>query len=162
MRPLTIFLSRLLGLFIFAVSSAMALNRQSFAETMEALMADRPLLLIIGMALLVAGLAMTLSHNVWSGGALPVIVTLIGWIILDPRISSLAAPSRGGGSLFKCVSVRAIFLCLCGDFVRSRSLSHLHGLLGIAPLEHDPEESRRARSSTRLLPALRLMLISSP
>jgi hypothetical protein len=28
---------------------------------------------------LLGGLAMVLAHNVWSGGPLPVIVTLIGW-----------------------------------------------------------------------------------
>jgi hypothetical protein len=28
------------------------------------------------------GLAIVIGHNVWSGGALPVIVTLFGWIIL--------------------------------------------------------------------------------
>ena len=30
----------------------------------------------------IIGLAMVLGHNVWSGGALPVIVTLVGWLIL--------------------------------------------------------------------------------
>ena len=28
-----------------------------------------------------AGLAMILTHNVWSGGVLPVAVTLVGWLI---------------------------------------------------------------------------------
>ena len=39
-------------------------------------------MLTIGMIVLIAGLAMVLSHNIWSGGALPVVVTLFGWIIL--------------------------------------------------------------------------------
>jgi hypothetical protein len=26
-----------------------------------------------------AGLAVVVAHNVWSGGALPVVVTLVGW-----------------------------------------------------------------------------------
>jgi hypothetical protein len=30
---------------------------------------------------LAAGLAIILGHNVWSGGALPVVVTLVGWLI---------------------------------------------------------------------------------
>jgi hypothetical protein len=30
---------------------------------------------------LAAGLAIILGHNVWSGGTLPVIVTLVGWLI---------------------------------------------------------------------------------
>jgi len=28
------------------------------------------------------GVAMVIGHNVWSGGALPVVVTLVGWLVL--------------------------------------------------------------------------------
>jgi hypothetical protein len=31
---------------------------------------------------LAAGFAMIIGHNVWSGGALPITVTLVGWLIL--------------------------------------------------------------------------------
>lgn len=51
-------------------------------KTTTALLRNGPLLLITGMVGLVAGLAMVLGHNIWSGGALPVVVTLSGWIIL--------------------------------------------------------------------------------
>ena len=51
-------------------------------ETLTALVHNPPLLLTFGMVWLIAGLAMVLGHNVWSGGALPVIVTLVGWLIL--------------------------------------------------------------------------------
>jgi hypothetical protein len=30
---------------------------------------------------LIAGLAMIIGHNVWSGGVLPVVITLLGWLI---------------------------------------------------------------------------------
>jgi hypothetical protein len=33
-----------------------------------------------------AGLAIVLGHNVWSGGALPVIVTLTGWLVLTKGV----------------------------------------------------------------------------
>jgi hypothetical protein len=35
-----------------------------------------------GLMAVTAGLAIILAHNVWSGGALPVIVTLFGWASL--------------------------------------------------------------------------------
>jgi hypothetical protein len=109
MRPLTVFLSRLLGLLILALSLAMALHRQSFAETAETLIADRPLLLIIGMAALVAGLAMTLSHDGWAGGPLPVIVTLIGWITLIRGLVVLLLPHEALLSLFKMFQLEKHF-----------------------------------------------------
>jgi vacuolar-type H+-ATPase subunit I/STV1 len=40
------------------------------------------MMLIVGVITLAAGLAMVLAHNIWSGGTLAVIVTLIGWLTL--------------------------------------------------------------------------------
>jgi hypothetical protein len=37
---------------------------------------------VAGVIAVAAGLALILGHNVWSGGALPVIVTLVGWVAL--------------------------------------------------------------------------------
>jgi len=42
---------------------------------------------------LAAGLAMILGHNIWSGGTLPVVVTLVGWLILAKGlVLSFATP----------------------------------------------------------------------
>jgi uncharacterized membrane protein HdeD (DUF308 family) len=76
MTALTIFLARLIGLFAILVSLSMVLHKRVMVETTTALLRNGPLLLITGMVGLVAGLAMVLSHNIWSGGALPVVVTL--------------------------------------------------------------------------------------
>jgi len=40
------------------------------------------LLYIAGLMGVTGGLAIVLAHNVWSGGALPIMVTLFGWISL--------------------------------------------------------------------------------
>jgi hypothetical protein len=39
-------------------------------------------MLVYALISLAVGLAMILGHNVWSGGALPVVVSLVGWLIL--------------------------------------------------------------------------------
>jgi hypothetical protein len=82
MSPRTTFLSRLIGLYCIVVSLSMFTNKQATAETVTALINNRPLLYVVGVMAVAAGLAMVLSHNVWLGGALPVIVTLIGWATL--------------------------------------------------------------------------------
>ena len=46
-----------------------------------ATVADGPVMLVYAIFSLAAGLAIILGHNVWSGGKLPVIVTLVGWLI---------------------------------------------------------------------------------
>lgn len=40
--------------------------------------ADKSLMFTYAIISLALGLAMILGHNVWSGGALPVVVTLVG------------------------------------------------------------------------------------
>jgi hypothetical protein len=49
---------------------------------MKAILRDPPLLFMAGIMGMTAGLAIVLSHNVWSGGVLPIIVTLFGWASL--------------------------------------------------------------------------------
>jgi len=46
----------------------------------DELVRSHGLMLIGGSFNLAAGLAIVLGHNVWSGGALTVVVTLIGWL----------------------------------------------------------------------------------
>lgn len=82
MSPRTVFLSRLIGLYSILISLSMIARKQATVEAVMALVHNSPLLLLLGVMTVVAGLAMILSHNVWSGGALPVVVTLIGWWML--------------------------------------------------------------------------------
>lgn len=109
MRPLTIFLSRLFGLLFLVLSLAMAVNHRSFAETAGLLIHDRPLILILGLLTLTAGLALVLAHNIWSGGALPIVITLLGWITLVRGLILLLAPPGVLDSLFEWIDIEKHF-----------------------------------------------------
>jgi hypothetical protein len=61
-------------------------------ETVTALLQNPSMMLIVGIITLVAGLAMVLAHNIWSGGALVVVVTLVGWITLIKSLFFLFLP----------------------------------------------------------------------
>jgi hypothetical protein len=63
-------------------SLSLITHKHATMETMTALVHNSPLLLTFGMVFLTAGLAIVLGHNVWSGGALPVVVTVVGWLLL--------------------------------------------------------------------------------
>jgi len=82
MSKSTVFLSRLLGLYCLIIACAMLAHRQFTLDAVGALLRNPPLLYVLGVLLLFAGLAMVLVHNSWRGGAVPVIVTLIGWLTL--------------------------------------------------------------------------------
>jgi hypothetical protein len=79
MSRLTVFLARLIGLFVVVVVAALLVRGHATAEMA---VANGPVLLVWAMISLACGLAMVLGHNVWSGGALTVVVTLVGWLIL--------------------------------------------------------------------------------
>src|ERR1700739_4917852 len=79
MSRLTVFLARLIGLFTVLLVAAFLVGGSTMIETA---VTDGPVMLVYAIISLAIGLAMTLGHNIWSGGALPVVVTLVGWLIL--------------------------------------------------------------------------------
>ncbi len=79
MSRLTAFLARFIGLFTVVLVVAFLVRGSA---GVEAAVADGPVMLVYAIISLATGVAMILGHNVWSGGALPVVVTLVGWLIL--------------------------------------------------------------------------------
>ena len=80
MSPRTLFLSRLIGMYCIVAALSMLLRGQGFADAVTLMLRDAPLMLFVGATTLAAGLAMVLAHNVWSGSAPAVIVTVISWL----------------------------------------------------------------------------------
>ncbi len=89
----TLFLSRLIGLFAVLVSLSLFIQRESIVEIVSVVLDGGPLQFFVGAFALIVGLAMVLGHNVWSGGALPVVITLIGWAALLKGVAFLILPS---------------------------------------------------------------------
>jgi hypothetical protein len=79
---LTHFLAQLLGLYCVIISVVMLARKQAIMEMVPTLIENRPLLFIVEILGVIGGLAMVLGHNVWSGGFLAFIITLIGWATL--------------------------------------------------------------------------------
>ena len=75
MSQRTAFLGKLLGLYCISLSLSMFAHPQATVEIMRKIIHDPPLLFIAGLLGVTAGLAIVLAHNVWSGGALPIIVS---------------------------------------------------------------------------------------
>jgi len=88
----TAYLGKLLGLHLVAISLTMFGRAQATVEIMKAIVQDRPLLFIASLIGVTAGLAIVLAHNVLSGGALPVLVTLFGWASLLKGMLLLVLP----------------------------------------------------------------------
>lgn len=92
MSSRTVFLSRLIGLYCILAALSMMIRKETIVETVKALLHDSPLMFIVGILTLAGGLAMVLAHNVWSGGALAVVVTFVGWLTLIKGLMFLFLP----------------------------------------------------------------------
>ena len=82
MSQTTIYLARLFGLFLLTLGVSMLVQKRNTIDVWIALVHNLPLVYVVSLVTIAAGLATVLSHNVWRGGALPVVVTLLGWITL--------------------------------------------------------------------------------
>jgi len=100
MSSRTVFLSRLIGLYCFLAALSMMIRKETIIETVRALLHDSPLMFIVGILTLAAGLAMVIAHNVWSGGAPMVIVTLVGWLTLAKGLLFLFLSPEAEADLF--------------------------------------------------------------
>ena len=82
MQTSTRFLSRLLGLYCVVTAVAMLIRGVVFVDMVEQMTQDAALLFLLGVFTVFAGLAMVLTHNLWSGGILTVSITVTGWLAL--------------------------------------------------------------------------------
>ncbi len=109
MSATSIFLGRLLGLYLVAISVGMLANRRRTLATLDEMARSGPWMLFSGMVATGAGLAVVLGHNVWSGGALPVVVTLFGWAALLKGVALLLVPSERMADAYKGIGFERFF-----------------------------------------------------
>jgi hypothetical protein len=101
MLPLTIFLAKLLGLYCVVLPVAMMANKRTTVAAVNAMIRDPALMLFAAIVGLAIGLAMVVAHNVWSGGALPIVVTLVGWWTAIKSLALLILPQETMTKIFE-------------------------------------------------------------
>jgi hypothetical protein len=114
MTLLTVFLARLIGLFtILVVTSFLVRGSAIIAATV----ADGPVMLVYALISVASGIAMVLRHNVWSGGALPVVVTIVGWLILAKGLLLLLLKPAALSGLIEGMHYGEAYVFLAPAFV---------------------------------------------
>jgi hypothetical protein len=125
-RTLSVYLGRLLGLFTLITSFWLLAERQSTLSTIPALLGNRPAMVIFAIIALAGGLAIVLAHNIWSGGALPVLVTLIGWVMLIRGVLFLFLPPEATLHILAAMQFERLFyIYLAIPFVLGIYLTYL-------------------------------------
>lgn len=97
--PLTLYLAKLLGSIMLVLALWMAARKPQVLAIMRGLAADPVSIFWIGVLRVSMGLALMIGHDVWSGGLLPILITLIGWTTF----------LRGALMLFAAEKVPAIY-----------------------------------------------------
>jgi hypothetical protein len=85
------FLSKVIGLYLIIVCSAMLINMNLFIDNVNGLMNNPPLLFISGLFTLLLGLFLVVCHNIWQWNW-RVIITIFAWIALLKGISLVMYP----------------------------------------------------------------------
>jgi len=77
----SIFISRLIGPVMVVAGLSTLLNRQTFRSMIEDFLANRGLMFLAGLMVMLSGLAIVLTHNIWTPDW-RVVVTLFGWLLV--------------------------------------------------------------------------------
>ena len=99
----TAFLARLLGLFTLVIAAAILINRRGMVAATQGLSHHPDTLLIAEVIGLGVGLAIVISHEVWTS-LLGLVVTLFGWFILLRALILMLLPPEKIAELFALVA----------------------------------------------------------
>ena len=86
------YIAGLMGPFLGLLGASLVFNRELAPALADQISRDFGLILVSGGLLLVAGLAIVRSHNIWSGW--PALVTLLGWLAVISGTLRILIPMR--------------------------------------------------------------------
>ena len=89
----SIFLAKVIGLYLLIVPAAVLLKRKQFAELANEFAANRAIVFLSGLFALVLGLMIVVSHNVWTADWRAVI-TVMGWLTLAKGVIRIFFPEK--------------------------------------------------------------------
>lgn len=90
------YIAGLIGPVLMAIAAFMVLRRNAFAEFAKQAVGNKPLILLAGVLLLIAGSAILQSHNLWTGDW-RVVVTLLGWLAIIGGLVRILVPDFATG-----------------------------------------------------------------
>jgi hypothetical protein len=95
--------ARIFGLWILLVVLGMLANRQNTLDVMSGFFASQALMWTTGVFTALVGVVVVVTHNRWSGGALPFIVTLYGWIALVKGLMFVWLPASAEEAFYNAL-----------------------------------------------------------
>jgi hypothetical protein len=75
----SLFVAKLIGPVMLVIGLALFANQRGFRDIAEEFLASRALMFLSGLLIMPVGLAIALTHNVWTANW-RVLITLFGWL----------------------------------------------------------------------------------
>lgn len=107
---LTKIFAKILGFWIVLAVLGLIIARQSWISALNALFADPALVWVTGVFTVLVGLTIVVLHNRWSGGALPIIVSIYGWIALLKGLSLVWLPPAAAMAAWQALHFDRFYL----------------------------------------------------
>lgn len=119
---ISIFLAKVLGLYLLIMGVALILNQSSYKAIFVDLTKNAAFILLTGIIALILGIMMVTVHNVWTTDW-RVVVTLLAWLTLVKGCVRVMFPAMAQVSIAKWMSSEAgykasiILLLILGMFL---------------------------------------------
>jgi len=79
---MSIFFAKLFGFYLLIAAVYVFFRQKLLIHIVHDVVKSKGLRYFVGFSITAAGLALILGHNIWTGGFIPVVVTVFGWIML--------------------------------------------------------------------------------
>jgi hypothetical protein len=85
---LSVFLAKVIGLYMLIIG-LVVLKKPGLQGVINELSKEHDLRFVLSVFSLIIGLLLVVSHNIWSGPAYVVVITIVSWIALLKSLASL-------------------------------------------------------------------------
>jgi uncharacterized membrane protein YfcA len=103
--PLTNFLAQVIGLLLLSMGISMLFQKKVFMTVLNDITENRTTLFMVGVVLFLCGLSIVLTHNIWNAGFLPLVISLIGWVLMLRGLASMFMPGHSITRIMQLVKV---------------------------------------------------------
>jgi hypothetical protein len=100
MSPLSLYLGRFFGLALVLMCLAFVVRPKGALAAIAAMVDSPDLILVTGIMTMTAGAAAVIGHNLWSGGAVTIAVTVLAWVTLIKGFALIALPPGALATLY--------------------------------------------------------------
>ena len=79
---ISLFLAKIMGLFLIVDGLVALIRYKDLMPAVYELKNNKFTMVFMGLLVLVLGLLVTVSHNIWTGSAFQIVITIFGWAMV--------------------------------------------------------------------------------